>query len=98
MAAKAIRRSKGDGMIRQRTDGSWEGRLPVGQNPETGKTQYKTFYGKTMKDVRDKIKDFTDNPAEIVTSNGVYRKVEGSKYQSNPSSKKVKSGKGKSRK
>ena len=78
MATKATRRSKGDGMIRQRADGSWEGRLPVGKNRETGKTEFKSFYGKTMKVVRDKIKEYTDNPPVIVTSSGTYKKIEDS--------------------
>jgi len=76
MAEKARRRSKGDGTIRQRSDGTWEGRVPVGKNPVTGKTQYKAVYAKTMKEVREKIKQIGNNPDEIVTPNGVYRKVE----------------------
>jgi integrase len=76
MATKTTRRSKGDGLIRQRHDGSWEGRIPVGRNPETGKTQYKTFYAKSIKDVREKMKLFTDDIPEIKTATGTYIKVE----------------------
>ena len=43
--------------IYHRNDGRWEGRVLLGRNPSTGKPQYKTFYGKTQSEVRQKIKN-----------------------------------------
>lgn len=43
--------------IYHRKDGRWEGRVLLGRNPSTGKPQYKTFYGKTQSEVRQKIKN-----------------------------------------
>ena len=40
--------------IYHRKDGRWEGRVLLGRNPSTGKPQYKTFYGKTQSEVRQK--------------------------------------------
>ena len=42
--------------IYRRSDGRWEGRVLLGRNPSTGKPQYKTFYGKSQNEVRQKIK------------------------------------------
>ena len=75
MAERKTRRLKGDGLIRERKDKSWEGRVPIGKNPETGRTKYKTVYGKTMKEVREKMKAIEEKPDEIVTENGRYVKV-----------------------
>jgi len=76
MADKGTRRSKGDGLIRKRKDGRWEGRIPIGVDDESGRKRYKYVYGMTMKEVRDKIKAIEENPTEIVTPNGRYVKVE----------------------
>lgn len=43
--------------IYHRNDGRWEGRVLLGRNPSTGKPQYKTFYGKTQPEVRQKGKN-----------------------------------------
>lgn len=51
--------ANGQGMIRQRKDGSWEGRISIGRNPGTGKLLQKSFYGKTQAEVRKKITAFT---------------------------------------
>ena len=76
MAEARTRRSKGDGIIRQRGDGTWEGRLPLGKNPATGRTDYKYFYGQTKAKVRARMRLFESDPPEIATENGIYRKVE----------------------
>ena len=37
----AKRRANGEGSIRKRSDGRWEGRYTVGYDPETGKQKFK---------------------------------------------------------
>ena len=49
------RRANGEGSIRKRKDGRWEGRYTVGKNPETGKTVYKNVLGKTQAEVKEKL-------------------------------------------
>ena len=51
----AKRRANGEGSIRKRKDGRWEGRYTVGKHPETGKTIYKNVLGKTQAEVKDKL-------------------------------------------
>lgn len=48
------KRANGEGTIRKRSNGTWEGRI-TNTNPETGKVQYKCVYGKTQKDVKGKM-------------------------------------------
>lgn len=38
----AKKRANGDGNIRKRKDGRWEGRYVVGRDPDTGKTNPKS--------------------------------------------------------
>ena len=49
------RNINGTGSIRQRPDGRWEARYTVGYDPKTGKQIRKSLYGKTLKEVRDKM-------------------------------------------
>ena len=42
------RRANGEGNIRKRKDGRWEGRYTVGRDPETGKAIIKNVRGKTQ--------------------------------------------------
>lgn len=44
----AKRRANGEGSIRKRKDGRWEGRYTAGRGPVTGKTIYKSVSGKTQ--------------------------------------------------
>ena len=44
----AKRRANGEGSIRKRADGRWEGRYTVGHDPKTGKQQFKNVLGKTQ--------------------------------------------------
>lgn len=46
--------------IRKRKDGRWEGRYKIGNN-EKGKTTYKSVYGKTYFEVKEKLKDVENN-------------------------------------
>jgi len=48
--------------IRRRSDGRWEGRIKVGTY-QNGKTKYKSLYGKSYKDVREKMEHF--NPISL---------------------------------
>ena len=50
------RRANGEGNIRKRKDGRWEGRYTVGHDPETGKAIIKNALGKTQAAVKEKLK------------------------------------------
>ena len=52
----AKRRANGEGSIRKRSDGRWEGRYVAGYDPKTGKRVTKNVLGKTQAEVRDKLK------------------------------------------
>ena len=56
------------GTIRQRSDGTWESRITLGTNPGTGKPLRKSFYGKTQKEVRQKMTE-----ALNALDNGTYQ-------------------------
>lgn len=49
------KRSNGEGTIRQRPDGRWEGRYTAGRDPGTGKQIQKSVYGKTKQEVSQKL-------------------------------------------
>lgn len=53
----ATKRSSGEGNISQRQNGSWTARLQIGHNSE-GKQIIKAFYGKTRKEVVEKLDDY----------------------------------------
>lgn len=56
MPRKSTKRgANGGGSIRQRADGTWEARITLGTNPGTGKPVRKSIYGKTQKEVRQKM-------------------------------------------
>lgn len=61
------RNAQGNGSIRHRKDGSWEGRYTLGRDPKTGKQVQKSVYGKTQQEVRRKLAQIT---ADI--DNGVF--------------------------
>ena len=52
----AKRRANGEGNIRKRKDGRWEGRYTAGRDSETGKAIYKNVLGKTQSEVKVKLK------------------------------------------
>ncbi len=52
----AKRRSNGEGNIRKRKDGRWEGRYTAGHDPTTGKQVFKNVLGKTQSEVKEKLK------------------------------------------
>ncbi|MBC7341192.1 MAG: site-specific integrase [Clostridia bacterium] len=51
----AKRRGNGEGTIYKRSDGTWAGQVTVGYDPETGRPRRKSFYGRTRKEVADKM-------------------------------------------
>lgn len=52
--AKSSKRPSGDGLLRKRSDGRWEGRIVVGHKKD-GSVIYKTEYAKTQKEVLQKL-------------------------------------------
>ena len=52
----AKRRANGEGNIRKRKDGRWEGRYTAGTDPVTGKAIIKNVLGKTQAEVKEKLK------------------------------------------
>ena len=54
------RRANGEGNIRKRKDGRWEGRYTAGYDPETGKRIIKNVLGKTQAEVKEKHIRFHD--------------------------------------
>lgn len=63
-----IRAASGSGTIRQRPDGTWEGRLTVGSDPGTGRPVRKSIYGKTQAEVRKKM-----TATQRAIDNGTYQ-------------------------
>lgn len=55
MASTGGRRGHGEGSIRQRQDGRWEAIVDIGRGTD-GKRQRKSIYGKTRKEVADRLK------------------------------------------
>ena len=53
------KRSHGEGTIRRRSDGRWECRIMDGYRDD-GRPYLHTFYGRTQKEVREKLKDFLE--------------------------------------
>ena len=50
------KRANGEGNIRKRKDGRWEGRYTAGHDPKTGKQIFKNVLGKTQAEVKEKLK------------------------------------------
>ena len=68
LTTRKTKGAKGGGTIRQRPDGRWEARYTLGIDPGTGKQIQKSVYGKTQKEVRQKLTAIT---AEI--DSGTYQ-------------------------
>lgn len=67
MPVRRHRGAQGSGTIRQRKDGLWEARYTLPRDPGTGKQVQKSIYGKTQKEVRQKLQQ------EITAiDNGIY--------------------------
>jgi len=63
----AKRRANGEGNIRKRKDGRWEGRYTAGRDPETGKTIYKNVLGRTQAETKAKLKQAIQENTEVDT-------------------------------
>ena len=48
------RRPSGDGLIRKRSDGRWEGRIVVGHKND-GTPMYKSVFGKTQRELMPRL-------------------------------------------
>ncbi len=69
----AKKRANGEGSIRKRKDGRWEGRYTAGHDPETGKAIYKNVLGKTQAEVKEKLKQAIGEAQALdVTKAGKY--------------------------
>ena len=60
------KRTNGEGSIRRRSDGRWEARIMDGYR-EDGKPQIRYYYGKTKKEVREKLDSYLANQASGLT-------------------------------
>ena len=61
----AKRRANGEGSIRKRKDGRWEGRYTAGRDPETGKAITKNVLAKTQKECKEKLKQAIEDTAGL---------------------------------
>ena len=52
----AKKRANGEGNIRKRKDGRWEGRYTAGYDAKTGKRIIRNVLGKTQAEVKEKLK------------------------------------------
>lgn len=69
----AKKRANGDGNIRKRKDGRWEGRYVVGRDPDSGKMITKNVLGKTQAEVKEKLKKAIENSRQLdYTKEGKY--------------------------
>lgn len=59
------KRANGEGNIRKRKDGRWEGRYTAGHDPETGKAIYKSVLAKTQKECREKLAQAIEKSGKI---------------------------------
>lgn len=61
----AKKRANGEGNIRKRKDGRWEGRYTAGYDPETGKRIIKNVLGKTQAEVKEKLVMAMDDAKDL---------------------------------
>ena len=63
----AKRRANGEGNIRKRSDGRWEGRYTAGRDEKTGKAIYKNVLAKTQKECKEKLQRAIEENAKVDT-------------------------------
>ena len=69
----AKKRANGDGSIRKRKDGRWEGRYVVGHDPVTGKMISRNVLCKTQAEVKEKLRTAIENSKRLdYTQTGKY--------------------------
>ena len=61
----AKRRANGEGNIRKRKDGRWEGRYTAGYDPTTGKRIIKNVLGRTQAEVKEKLSQAMDSIKDL---------------------------------
>ena len=61
----AKRRPSGDGMVRKRDDGRWEGRIVVGRK-ENGDSIFRYVYAPTQKELSTKLRQHIDGCKDSV--------------------------------
>ena len=67
------KRANGEGSLRKRPDGRWEGRYTAGCDPVTGKAIYKNVLAKTQKECKEKLAQAIEKNGKIdVTKAGQY--------------------------
>ena len=59
------RRANGEGNLRKRKDGRWEGRYTAGHDPETGKAIYRNVLGRTQAETRAKLKQAIEEAKHV---------------------------------
>ena len=62
----AKKRANGEGNIRKRKDGRWEGRYTAGYDPATGKRIIKNVLGKTQAEVKEKLATAMDDTSNFI--------------------------------
>ena len=73
----AKKRANGEGSIRKRSDGRWEGRYTAGYHPDTGKRIIKNVLGKTQAEVKAKLKKAIEEAGSLdVAKAGKYTVAE----------------------
>ena len=63
----ARRRARGEGSIRKRSDGRWEGRYTAGRN-EKGKLIYKNVLARTQAECKVKLREALRNVSSVQTA------------------------------
>lgn len=61
----AKRRANGEGSIRKRKDGRWEGRYTAGYDPNTGKRVTKSVLGKTQAEAKKKLRAALEKAQQV---------------------------------
>lgn len=67
------KRANGEGNIRKRKDGRWEGRFTAGRDPETGKQIFKNVLGRTQAEVKDKLRKAQEGQDSTLSAEEVRR-------------------------
>ena len=62
----AKKRANGEGNIRKRKDGRWEGRYTAGYDEKTGKRLIKNVLGKTQAEVKEKLAFFLVSELSLI--------------------------------
>ena len=65
MIEMAKRRANGEGNLRKRKDGRWEGRYTAAHDPETGKAIYRNVLGRTQAEARAKLKQAIEEAKHV---------------------------------